>query len=248
MIPTVSTAGWCLLVVAAIAVGIAKTALPGAATLAVALFAAVLPARASTGALLILLLVGDVVAIAAYRHDADWATLRRLVPGVVLGLVLGAGFLTLAGDRATAVLIGALLLVLIAVTLTLMRRAGTSVARGRTSQLLYGTLSGFTTMTANAGGPVMTMYLLASRFAVAPFLGTTAWFFFAVNVVKLPLSIGLGVIRVETLRLNAVLAPVVIVSALAGRRLAIRMNQNLFDRLVTALTVVSAGYLIIGAM
>ena len=106
MIPTVSTAGWCLLVVAAIAVGIAKTALPGAATLAVALFAAVLPARASTGALLILLLVGDVVAIAAYRHDADWATLRRLVPGVVLGLVLGAGFLTLAGDRATAVLIG----------------------------------------------------------------------------------------------------------------------------------------------
>ena len=71
MIPTVSTAGWCLLVVAAIAVGIAKTALPGAATLAVALFAAVLPARASTGALLILLLVGDVVAIAAYRHDAD---------------------------------------------------------------------------------------------------------------------------------------------------------------------------------
>ena len=241
MIPTVSTAGWCLLVVAAIAVGIAKTALPGAATLAVALFAAVLPARASTGALLILLLVGDVVAIAAYRHDADWATLRRLVPGVVLGLVLGAGFLTLAGDRA-------LLLVLIAVTLTLMRRAGTSVARGRTSRLLYGTLSGFTTMTANAGGPVMTMYLLASRFAVAPFLGTTAWFFFAVNVVKLPLSIGLGVIRVETLRLNAVLAPVVIVSALAGRRLAIRMNQNLFDRLVTALTVVSAGYLIVGAM
>ena len=236
MIPTVSTAGWCLLVVAAIAVGIAKTALPGAATLAVALFAAVLPARASTGALLILLLVGDVVA------------LRRLVPGVVLGLVLGAGFLTLAGDRATAVLIGALLLVLIAVTLTLMRRAGTSVARGRTSRLLYGTLSGFTTMTANAGGPVMTMYLLASRFAVAPFLGTTAWFFFAVNVVKLPLSIGLGVIRVETLRLNAVLAPVVIVSALAGRRLAIRMNQNLFDRLVTALTVVSAGYLIVGAM
>ena len=166
----------------------------------------------------------------------------------VFGAV-GAGVQALTGEHvATAVLIGALLLVLIAVTLTLMRRAGTSVARGRTSRLLYGTLSGFTTMTANAGGPVMTMYLLASRFAVAPFLGTTAWFFFAVNVVKLPLSIGLGVIRVETLRLNAVLAPVVIVSALAGRRLAIRMNQNLFDRLVTALTVVSAGYLIIGAM
>mgnify|MGYP003091210060 CR=1 FL=1 len=79
------------------------------------------------------------------------------------------------------------------------------------------------------------------------FLGTTAWFFFLVNVVKLPFSIGLGVIHAETLGLDAVLAPVVIASALAGRRVAARMDQGLFNRLVTALTVVSAGYLIVGA-
>lgn len=247
MLLPLSGIGWCVLVVAAVAVGIAKTALPGAATLAVALFAAVLPARASTGTLLILLLVGDAVAISGYRRDVDWAALRRLVPGVLLGVVAGAGFLMAAGDRATAILIGALLLVLIAVTLALMRRPGPPTVQGPAGRLVYGTLSGFTTMAANAGGPVMTMYLLASRFAVTSFLGTTAWFFFLVNVVKLPFSIGLGVIHAETLGLDAVLAPVVIASALAGRRVAARMDQGLFNRLVTALTVVSAGYLIVGA-
>ena len=239
MLLPLSGIGWCVLVVAAVAVGIAKTALPGAATLAVALFAAVLPARASTGTLLILLLVGDAVAISAYRRDVDWATLRRLVPGVLLGVVAGAGFLMAAGDRATVLLI--------AVTLALRRRPGPPTVQGPAGRLVYGTLSGFTTMAANAGGPVMTMYLLASRFAVTSFLGTTAWFFFLVNVVKLPFSIGLGVIHAETLGLDAVLAPVVIASALAGRRVAARMDQGLFNRLVTALTVVSAGYLIVGA-
>ena len=133
MLLPLSGIGWCVLVVAAVAVGIAKTALPGAATLAVALFAAVLPARASTGTLLILLLVGDAVAISAYRRDVDWATLRRLVPGVLLGVIAGAGFLMAAGDRATAILIGALLLILIAVTLALMRRPGPPTARCRAS-------------------------------------------------------------------------------------------------------------------
>jgi len=232
--------GWCVLVVAAVAVGIAKTALPGAATLAVALFAAVLPARASTGTLLILLLVGDAVAISAYRRDVDWATLRRLVPGVLLGVIAGAGFLMAAGDRATAILIGALLLILIAVTLALMRRPGPPTVQGPAGRLVYGTLSGFTTMAANAGGPVMTMYLLASRFAVTSFLGTTAWFFFLVNLVKLPFSLSAGLVNTTTLSLTAICAPVVVGAALAGRRLAEHMDQRVFEPIIIVLTIVSA--------
>ena len=79
MLTMLSTSTWVVLVIAAAAIGVSKTALPGAATLAVALFAAVLPAKASTGTMLVLLLVGDVLAIWMYRRDADWPTLRRLV-------------------------------------------------------------------------------------------------------------------------------------------------------------------------
>lgn len=247
MLSSLSLGARALLVVGAVAIGVSKTALPGVTTLAVAIFAAVLPARASTGTILLLLLVADAVAITTYWRDADWTTLRRLVPGVLAGVLLGAVFLGVAGDRVTKVFIGVLLLVLIAVTLLLMRRPRPPQVQGRVGRAVYGTLAGFTTMSANAGGPVMSMYLLASDFAVTSFLGTSAWFFFLVNVVKLPFSLALGVIRPETLWIDLVLAPVVLASAYGGRLLAARMDPVLFGRIVTVLTVLSSLYLVVSA-
>ncbi|WP_297741731.1 sulfite exporter TauE/SafE family protein [uncultured Tessaracoccus sp.] len=242
---SISAPTWGLLVIAAIAIGISKSALPGAATLAVALFATALPAKESTGTMLILLLVGDVMAISMYHREADWAALKRLVPGVLAGVVLGATFLHFASDQFTKRFIGALLLVLIAATMALMRLPKPPEIQGRLGRAVYGTLAGFTTMAANAGGPVTTMYFLASRFSVMSFLGTTAWFFGIVNVLKLPFSIGLGIIKPSTLWIDAVLAPVVVVSAFVGRWLAKRMHKQLFDAVVTVLTVASAAYLLI---
>lgn len=242
---SISTPMWALLVVAAIAIGISKSALPGAATLAVALFATALPAKESTGTMLILLLVGDVMAISMYHREADWAALKRLVPGVLAGVVLGATFLHFASDEFTKRFIGALLLVLIAATMALMRLPKPPEIQGPLGRAVYGTLAGFTTMAANAGGPVTTMYFLASKFSVMSFLGTTAWFFGIVNVLKLPFSIGLGIIKPSTLWIDAVLAPVVIASAFAGRWLVKRMHKQLFDAVVTVLTVASAAYLLV---
>jgi uncharacterized membrane protein YfcA len=110
---------------------------------------------------------------------------------------------------------------------------------------VYGTLAGFTTMVANAGGPVMSMYLLAARFPVQQFLGTAAWFFLAVNLAKTPFSVALGLIGPDSLVLDLLLAPAVVVGALVGRRIARRIDQAVFDRLVLTLTVVSAGYLLL---
>nr|WP_103062369.1 sulfite exporter TauE/SafE family protein [Actinomyces qiguomingii] len=240
-----STPTWLVLIVAAAAIGLAKTALPGAATLAVALFATVLPAKESTGTMLVLLLVGDALAISMYRRDADWGTLRRLVPGVLAGVVLGALFLRVASDEVTKRFIGVLLIALIAITLLLMRLPHPPQIQGRVGRAVYGTLAGFTTMAANAGGPVTSMYFLASRFSVATFLGTTAWFYCIVNLVKLPFSIGLGIIRPDTLWMDLVLVPVVVAAALGGRWLAGHMDNKVFDPLVTVLTALSAAYLLI---
>jgi uncharacterized membrane protein YfcA len=66
-----------------------------------------------------------------------------------------------------------------------------------------------------------------------------------VNLAKAPFSVSLGLINVESLRLDLLLAPVVVVGALIGRRLAQRIDQQLFDRLVIALTILSATYLVL---
>ena len=231
-----SPTDWLAVLAAAVLTGLAKTAVPGLASIAVALCALVLPAKESTGVMLVLLLVGDVLAVWAYRRDADRALLARLVPSVVLGVLAGAAFLRWSTQDQTRRGIGVVLLALVALTV-FQRRRGRAPAPVRSA---YGALAGFTTMVANAGGPVTSMYFLACRFSVAAFLGTTAWFFFAVNLVKLPFTVSMGLIRPEHLALDLVLAPVVVLAALAGRRLAARLPLRVFEPLVIATTVIAA--------
>ncbi|MGO1768689.1 MAG: sulfite exporter TauE/SafE family protein [Microbacterium sp.] len=245
-LPELSVLAWIALAIGGISVGVSKTALPGSNTLGVALFAAALPARASTGTLLVLLIVGDAIALLMYRHHARLRTLVPLIPAVVVGLVAGSVFLAVADDAVTRRIIGAILLVLIAVTLWRRRRTKEDApAGGRLMAASYGAMGGFTTMVANAGGPVMTMYFVAMRLPMKEFLGTAAWFFAAVNLVKLPFSIGLGVLTADSLLVDLVLLPTVLIGAGLGWLLVRRMNQRVFTLAVTVLTVVGAVYLLI---
>ncbi|MFE2187663.1 TSUP family transporter, partial [Streptomyces sp. NPDC059455] len=101
----------------------------------------------------------------------------------------------------------------------------------------YGVLGGFTTMVANAGGPVMSLYLLSAGFRKLGFLGTSAWFFLIVNVAKVPFSVSLGLIDGRSLLLDALLALFVLPGAYIGKACVDRINQKLFERLVIAATV-----------
>lgn len=245
--PELAWFGWTLLAVAAIIVGLSKTAIPGAGTIAVAIFAAVLPARQSTGVLLLLLIVADVFAVTMYRRHANWRELWRLLPAVVAGVVLGVVFLAFADDIWVKRAIGVILLGVVAITL--FRRRMTSAVDAQRPHVAaaatYGSLAGFTTMVANAAGPVMSMYFLARRFPVKEFLGTAAWFFAIINVFKVPFSIGIGIITPTGLLVDLVLVPAVVIGALGGRWIADRIDQQVFERLVIVFTIVGAVYLLV---
>ena len=87
---TLTPLAWAALIAAASLTGLAKTAVPGLASIAAAIFALILPAKESTGVMLSLLIVGDAVALWAYRRDANTTVLGRLVPSVLAGVGLGA--------------------------------------------------------------------------------------------------------------------------------------------------------------
>lgn len=231
---------WTLLLVAAALVGFAKTAVGGVAAVAVAVFAAVLPARESTGALLPLLLVGDVVAVGAYRRHADWPRLLRLLPSVAAGVVAGTVFMASVDDVVMRRTIGAVLLTLVVVHVGSRGLRRRLERGGHGPAAAFGLLAGFTTMVANAGGAVMSLYLLSARLSMLVFLGTASWFFFVVNVVKVPFSVGLGLVTADSLVLDLLLAPAVLAGAALGRRVVGRLDQAQFERLVLAFTVVSS--------
>ncbi|MHA5052121.1 sulfite exporter TauE/SafE family protein [Streptomyces sp. SD15] len=242
------------LAAAALLVGFSKTAVSGANTVSLAIFAAVLPARASTGVLLPVLIVGDVLAVLTYRRHAHWPTLWRLFPAVAAGVVLGTLFLMWADDGTVRTSIGAILLLMAAVTLWRRRVAAkeaeeepdsVTTPAGRVKARSYGVLGGFTTMVANAGGPVMSMYLLSAGFRKLGFLGTSAFFFLIVNVSKVPFSVGLGLIDGHSLLLDAALAVFVVPGAFLGKWAVNRINQLLFERLVIGATVLGGVQLLL---
>jgi uncharacterized protein len=248
--PDLAATQWLLLGVAAVLVGFAKTAIGGVSAIAVAIFATVLPARESTGALLPLLLCADVLAVTFYRRHADWSVLWRLFPWVAVGTIIGAVFIARTDDTAMRRTIGLLLLVMIGIQLfSRGDRLRLVIAEGQRGHRLIaafvGVAAGFATMVANAAGAIMTIYLLLSGLTMLQFLGTGAWFFFIVNAFKLPFSIGLGLVTVESVTMDLLLLPAVVAGGVSGLFLIRRIKQEQFARVVLILAAVSAVPLIL---
>jgi hypothetical protein len=231
-----------LAVLGALLVGIAKTGMTGIGILFVAIFSSLLPARQATGLVLPLLVFGDVVAVVVYRKHARWSHVWRLLPWTGAGVVIGYLALSRISDRQAEMLIGGIILALTA--LHLWRRSGASAGVEVTDYgvwfaPLIGVLAGFTTLVANAAGPLMAIYLLAMGLPKMEYVGTGAVFFLLLNCFKVPFMMHLGLITAESLRFNLLLAPAVLAGAWLGWWFLRRLPQRLFENLALGLGVVA---------
>lgn len=244
LVDSYSFAQWAALIFAAFFVGLSKTGIPGVGIFAVGLFATVIPARQSAGLVLPLLIAADMVAVVSYWKDARWAQLLKLFPWAIFGIIVGWLAMDHINDEQTKRLIGLILVVMVALQLirNAKRRraaaqanasgnkpAAVETAHGHAYTATMGSLAGFTTMVANAAGPIMNLYLIAMRMPKMAFMGTAAWYFFLLNSFKVPFSINLGLINRDSFDLNLKLLAPVLVGALFGRALLPYINQKAFE-------------------
>ena len=231
--------GWTLAATAALCVGLSKTGFGGLGIVSVSLFAQLFPAKESTGALLPLMIFADCFAVWFYRRHANWPDLWRLMPATLAGIVCGWWLMPRIPDGTFTVLLGWVILALMALTVlqrlqpSMMARMGGHPWLG----LAAGWATGVTTMLANAAGAIAAFYFLARRMDKMTFVGTAAWFFLIINLAKVPFSAQLGLITASSLRFDALLLPVVVAGAWAGRLLLRRVPQRLFEWI----TIVLAG-------
>ena len=157
------------------------------------------------------------------------------------------------GQKEFGFLMGAILLALVGVQI--WRKEKTKGDEEKAARLIphnwwivatFGVLAGFTTMLANAAGPVMIIYLLAMRLPKLEFIGTSAWYFLTLNLFKVPFSYDLGLINPASLKVDAWFAPVAMLSVPAGRWLLKFIDQELFERLALGFTVLAALKLLAG--
>jgi len=237
-----SSLGWLAVTGGAFAIGLNKGGLTGLGILPVLLFAVVFLARESTGFVLPLLIVGDICAIVIYRRVVVWKIFWTLLPPGVAGVALGYFLMGRISESAFGPLIGWIILALIALQFvrSALGEKIDHVFESRGFGLGMGVLAGVTTMIANAAGPVANLYFLSVRLPKWNLIGTSAWFFFVINLCKVPFSAQLGLTNAYSLTLALVLAPLVMTGFFCGRRIATVMPQKIFERFLLACTAVGA--------
>lgn len=226
---------------AAFLIGISKTGITGAGILAIPLMAVVLPARASTGVVLPMLIAADVFAVAWYRKKASWNHLFRVIPWALAGIVIGYLVMGRLTDRQLQPFIGLVILAMLGMNRWRNRGgAAAPIPESRWFSAFIGLAAGITTMLANAAGPIMVIYLLSMRLPKIQFIGTAAWYFFILNWVKVPFSTSLGLINSESLRLNLQLLPFIVIGAAGGILVLKHIPQKFFSVAVEILAAAAA--------
>jgi len=236
--------GWSLVGLCAFLVGVSKTGLPGLGILIVPLMAMALPqhARESTGIMLGMLILGDLFAATYYRHIAEWKHVLRLLPPAFLGIVAGWKAMEYVTNDQLKRIIGLIVLAMLAVHFwrTRLRAADASIPTQWWFGGILGFLAGVTTMMANAAGPVMVIYLLSMRLPKLAFVGTSAWFFFAVNWLKVPFSVQLDLTTGASAKLGLLMLPLIAAGSVAGIFLLHRLPQKAFNALIQILAAAAA--------
>src|ERR1700689_3537709 len=241
---------WICALLGALMIGVSKAGITGLSILSVALFAHVFPSsKQASGLILPLLIFGDFVAVFSYRSHTQWRYVWKLMPWTAGGVVLGYFGLGHISDRTARIMIGVIIVSLC--VLGYWRRilsAPTQETPGSWHWAVaaaLGITAGFITLVANAAGPLMAIYLIAMRLPKMEYVGTAAVFFMLLNLFKVPFMVDLGLITTQSFGFNLALAPAVLLGALAGRWLLVRVNQTLFEQLVLLLSAIGGILLIL---
>jgi len=238
--PDLEMVQWAWIILAALLIGVSKTGISGLLTLVIPILAAVFGGKASTGIILPMLIVGDVFALFYYKHNAKREDILKLLPWTFMGLIFGLIVGGYINDEQFKSLI-ALSVLLCLFLLIYFEKKGDQLKIPDKTWLhaSVGILSGFTSMIGNAAGPIFSVYLLAKGVDKVNFLGMTAWFFFIVNVTKLPMQVFIWHnITVQTFVLTGIMIPFIGIGAVFGAFIIKRINEKAFRYLIIAMTAI----------
>lgn len=216
---------------AVLLMGISKSGFgAGFGALATPLMALSVPVPQAAAIMLPVLALADAMGLAALARHADRALLRFLLPAGLLGIVVGALLFGVLSGKTVAGLVGALTLAFLAIRLFFPPRAE-GQAPPRWLGWLLGTLSGFTSFVAHAGGPPIGFYILPMKLPPLVFSATLSVFFAAINLAKWLPYAWLGLIDATNMLTSLTLLPVVPFGVWAGVRIVKVIPPALFYRL-----------------
>lgn len=237
----ITTTSWILAFMASFVLGISKAGIKGIAVIIITLMALAFGAKASTGLLVPLFVLGDIFAVVYYNKHTRWHYIRRFLPwmmaGVVLGVLIGNGL------PEKTFKIGMVIVILGSVVMMSwwdIRKSKTVPTHWSFAGFM-GVMAGITTMIGNLAGAFSNIFFLAMRLPKNEFIGTAAWLFFIINLFKLPFHILVWkTITLDTLVINLKLVPFIAMGLFLGVRLVRIIHAQFYRKMILILTALGA--------
>ncbi len=233
---------WMLVILCGMLIGMSKTGLSGAGLFVVPVFAGIFGGKPSVGLVLPMLIIADFFAVKYYNRHAEWKYVLKLLPWAFAGILIAFFVGKNIDDRSFQILIAVVVLIGIALmVLQDIRRKRVSIPDYWWFAALLGMSGGFATMIGNAAGPVMSLYLLSMRLPKNIYIGTGAWFFFIVNLSKVPLHVFFWeTITWKSLQFDILMAAPIVLGAISGFYLVRLIPEKAYRIFIILSTLASA--------
>ncbi|MGB3149988.1 MAG: sulfite exporter TauE/SafE family protein [Maribacter sp.] len=243
----ISLTSWILASLAAFVIGLSKAGIKGIAVINVTFMALAFGAKESTGLVVPLLVLADIFAVIYYNRHTQWNYVFKVLPWMVLGVIIGV----FVGKDLPDSLFKIGMAIIIIITVIMMywwdRKKTKKVPKHWAFSSSIGIIAGITTMVGNLAGAFSNIYFLAMRLPKNHFIGTAAWLFLIINVIKLPFHIFVwDTISQETLVLNLKLLPGIFIGFWVGIRIIKLINEAFFRKMILILTALGAFLIIVG--
>lgn len=226
---------------ATILLGMGKSGIKGVGVIIVLLMALIFGGKQSTGILLPLMIVADMVAVIYYHRHTQWMYLKKLLPSMFIGVIVGV----LIGDFISEALFKQVMAIFILITVGVMfvmeRNKMLKIPSNRIFSDTMGLASGITSMIGNLAGSFTHIYLLAMRLPKNQFIGTAAWMFFIINVFKVPFHIFVWkTVTISSLKTDLLLIPGIAVGFLLGITILKHVNNTMYRKFIFVITTIGA--------
>lgn len=238
---------WALVMFAAALIGASKTGLVSISLISIPVFAAVFGGRASTGIILPMLVIADIIAVVSYRKSIRWRELAGLMPWALGGIGIALFVGNVVPDEIFKIIIAAaVLLVLVFLIIKEVTGRDLTLKSCWYTSAIIGLIGGFSTMIGNAAGPVISVYFLSLKLDKIEFISTMAWFFWLINIIKIPLHLFFWkTITLESICFDLMMLPAIVLGGLGGFLLIKLIPEKPYRILVIVATFVSSIFLIV---
>lgn len=228
------------MIILGLGAGFSKLGIPTALVFS-PLLASLYGGKTSAGIIIIPVVISDFTMLYLYGKELDLKILKKILPMTMLGIIAAVFFGNNISDEFFKKSMGVIILAI--GILTLLKSLNVNFSK---LSHIFGFLGGFSSFIGNVSGPLMSIYLLNINLDKEKFYGTRTWFYFIVNFSKLILYFFfLKNVNFFTISRGVYAIPTTFIGIFIGRYIVGKMNQNVFEKFIVIVSIISGLNLLI---